>query len=362
MIGGLAAVLAIEGGLVPPRARAAGAAPPRAAARGCASARTVSLRQPLVREAVLSAAAAGCGRRRARVARAARHRLRRARVPAHALPRARLHALEQLLVRGPLQLRHVQPPLLPARGAPRDPAARGRDDRARGARVRGRARGASGAPTTRWSSRTFAVVWAGIVLSAAFPFALGMAFALLAIWALQAGKRWRFAALAALTLAASPLAFLLLVVVLAGVALARRERCGQLGAGRGRRGRGARRGRALADLPRRRAVPVLGDGVRGGRRVLRLVPRDDLARRGAACCASSSRVVSRRDRRRCISCRRRSARTSRGCATRRSRSSCSSSRCGGGGRASLGVAVLVLAVAWNLSPLAWSYVQERRAT
>src|SRR5438876_4958692 len=68
---------------------------------------------------------------------------------------------------------------------------------------------------TRWSSRTFAVVWAGIVLSAAFPFALGMAFALLAIWALQWGKRWRFAALAALTLAASPLAFLLLVVVLA---------------------------------------------------------------------------------------------------------------------------------------------------
>jgi hypothetical protein len=77
--------------------------------------------------------------------------------------------------------------------------------------------------TTRWSSRTFAVVWAGIVLSAAFPFALGMAFALIAIWALQAGKRWRFATLAALTLAASPLSFLLLVIVLAGVGLARRE-------------------------------------------------------------------------------------------------------------------------------------------
>ena len=30
-------------------------------------------------------------------------------------------------------------------------------------------------PTTRWSSRTFAVVWAGIVFSAAFPFALGAA-------------------------------------------------------------------------------------------------------------------------------------------------------------------------------------------
>jgi hypothetical protein len=77
--------------------------------------------------------------------------------------------------------------------------------------------------TTRWSSRTFAVVWAGIVLSAAFPFALGFALALLAIWALQAGARWRFAALAALALAASPLAFLLLVVVLAGIALAHRQ-------------------------------------------------------------------------------------------------------------------------------------------
>src|SRR5256885_8976845 len=78
-------------------------------------------------------------------------------------------------------------------------------------------------PATRWSSRTFAVVWAGIVLSAAFPFALGFAIGLLALWALQAGGRWRFAALATLTLAASPLAFLLLIVILAGVAPARRE-------------------------------------------------------------------------------------------------------------------------------------------
>jgi hypothetical protein len=77
-------------------------------------------------------------------------------------------------------------------------------------------------PTARWSSRTFAVVWAGIVLSAAFPFALGTALALLAIWALQAERRWRFAALAALTLAASPLAFLLLALVLAAIAFARR--------------------------------------------------------------------------------------------------------------------------------------------
>jgi hypothetical protein len=78
-------------------------------------------------------------------------------------------------------------------------------------------------PTARWSSRSFAVVWAGIVLSAAFPFALGMSTALLALWALQSRARWRAVALAALTLAASPLAFLLLVVVLVGVALARRD-------------------------------------------------------------------------------------------------------------------------------------------
>jgi hypothetical protein len=77
-------------------------------------------------------------------------------------------------------------------------------------------------PATRWSSRTFAVVWAGIVLSAAFPFALGMALALLALEALQARARWRFAALATLTLAASPLAFLLLAVVLASVLFAER--------------------------------------------------------------------------------------------------------------------------------------------
>jgi hypothetical protein len=75
----------------------------------------------------------------------------------------------------------------------------------------------------RWSSRTFAVVWAGVVLSAAFPFALGAALALLALWALQAGRLWRFALLAALTLAASPLAFLLLALVLGGVALDRRH-------------------------------------------------------------------------------------------------------------------------------------------
>jgi hypothetical protein len=78
-------------------------------------------------------------------------------------------------------------------------------------------------PTARWSSRTFAVVWAGIVLSAAFPFALGAAFALLALWALQAGRSWRFGLFAVLTLAASPVAFLLLALLVVGIGIAQRD-------------------------------------------------------------------------------------------------------------------------------------------
>ena len=77
-------------------------------------------------------------------------------------------------------------------------------------------------PSARWSSRTFAVVWAGVVLSAAFPFALGIALALVALWALQAGARARFGLLAVLTLGASPLSFLLLALVVIGVGIARR--------------------------------------------------------------------------------------------------------------------------------------------
>ena len=74
-------------------------------------------------------------------------------------------------------------------------------------------------PSARWSSRTFAVVWAGVVFSAAFPFALGAALGLLALWALQARKLWRFGLLAVLTLAASPVAFLLLTLLLAGLGI-----------------------------------------------------------------------------------------------------------------------------------------------
>ena len=76
-------------------------------------------------------------------------------------------------------------------------------------------------PAARWSSRSFAVVWAGVVLSGAYPFALGATFALLALWALQSRARLRFAALTVLCFAASPLAFALLVLVLAAIGLAR---------------------------------------------------------------------------------------------------------------------------------------------
>jgi hypothetical protein len=75
---------------------------------------------------------------------------------------------------------------------------------------------------SRVASRTFAVVSAGLVVSAAFPFALGFAFGLLALWALQEGRRARFVVCALLTLAASPLGFAFLVVALVGVAVARR--------------------------------------------------------------------------------------------------------------------------------------------
>lgn len=79
-------------------------------------------------------------------------------------------------------------------------------------------------PPARWSSRTFALVWPGIVLMATFPFALGAVLALLGLWALQRRAHGRFALLAALTLAASPVAFLLLALLLGGVAIARRAR------------------------------------------------------------------------------------------------------------------------------------------
>jgi hypothetical protein len=75
----------------------------------------------------------------------------------------------------------------------------------------------------RWAGRCFAIVWPGVILAGEFPLALGVALALLSLLALQAHRRWTGAALVILVLAASPVAFVLLAVVLAGLAVARRR-------------------------------------------------------------------------------------------------------------------------------------------
>jgi hypothetical protein len=76
--------------------------------------------------------------------------------------------------------------------------------------------------SARWAGRSFALVWPGTILAGELPFTLGVACALLCLLALQAGRRWTGAAFIVLTLAASPVAFVLLAVVLAGMAPRRR--------------------------------------------------------------------------------------------------------------------------------------------
>jgi hypothetical protein len=68
--------------------------------------------------------------------------------------------------------------------------------------------------SARSAAWVFAVVLAGSLLLAAFPYTLGLAFALLSIVALQAGRFRVFGALVVATFTASPLAFLMLVVLL----------------------------------------------------------------------------------------------------------------------------------------------------
>jgi hypothetical protein len=75
----------------------------------------------------------------------------------------------------------------------------------------------------RWPGRSFAILWAAATITGAFPFMLGVTFALLALLALQARARWWFAAFSVLSLASSPVALFLLAVVAAGVGLAQIE-------------------------------------------------------------------------------------------------------------------------------------------
>jgi hypothetical protein len=74
----------------------------------------------------------------------------------------------------------------------------------------------------RPSSRTFALVWSGVVLAGTYPFALGIALVLVAVAALQTGRPGRFTLFSLLTLAASPLAFVILVLILCAATIERR--------------------------------------------------------------------------------------------------------------------------------------------
>ena len=77
---------------------------------------------------------------------------------------------------------------------------------------------------TVWATRLFAVVTAASVVTAAFPYGLGLAFMLAALLALARGHTVWFAALVALTLATSPLAFLFLVLFLFAAGVSDRDR------------------------------------------------------------------------------------------------------------------------------------------
>jgi hypothetical protein len=61
-----------------------------------------------------------------------------------------------------------------------------------------------------------------VLITGQYPFALGVAIALLALLAFRSGRRWLGAGLTLLVLAASPVALVLLAVVLVGAAVARR--------------------------------------------------------------------------------------------------------------------------------------------
>lgn len=76
----------------------------------------------------------------------------------------------------------------------------------------------------RWPARSFSAVSAAAVLTGAFPYALGIGLAIASLAALREGKRRLFGVLVFATLCASPLAFALLVTVLAGVAASKRLR------------------------------------------------------------------------------------------------------------------------------------------
>jgi hypothetical protein len=77
---------------------------------------------------------------------------------------------------------------------------------------------------TVWATRLFAVVTAASVVTAAFPYGLGLAFSLCALLALARRRSLLFALFVGLTLATSPLAFLFLLVCVCAVGVSRAGR------------------------------------------------------------------------------------------------------------------------------------------
>jgi hypothetical protein len=75
----------------------------------------------------------------------------------------------------------------------------------------------------RWPALAFAVLLAGQVFTAAYPFDLGLAMLLATLWALQRRRLWLALPAMLATLGFSPLAFLFLALVLLALALHRRR-------------------------------------------------------------------------------------------------------------------------------------------
>lgn len=74
-----------------------------------------------------------------------------------------------------------------------------------------------------WPARVFAVLLAGQVFTAAYPFEAGLGMVLGAIWALQRRRVWAAAVFMLLALGFSPLAFVFLGLALIGLFLSRRK-------------------------------------------------------------------------------------------------------------------------------------------
>ncbi|MBD0328924.1 MAG: hypothetical protein ICV64_02320 [Thermoleophilia bacterium] len=76
-------------------------------------------------------------------------------------------------------------------------------------------------PAARWPARAFGVLAAGPLFTGQYSYAVGLAFALAALWLLQGERTWAAVAAGALALGFSALAFAFLCVALAAMAVAR---------------------------------------------------------------------------------------------------------------------------------------------